>query len=1471
MLLLCLLLSILLSIPWVQTKIADYATTSINNDFGTDISIEKVDLSFLGTVRLKGVKIKDHHKDTLIFVDKLSTSILNVGSLGKGNFNLGSVALTDAYFYMKTYKNEEDSNLDVFVDAFENDAPKDSLNSFYLETDNIYLDNFNYKFENQNKETPIPFSASKTGGNIQNFIIDDSGIAAKLRGLYFIDNRTLEVVNLTTDFKYSDTGMIFNDFYLQTPKSRVESQITFSYNKGDLADFNNKIEIKADFAKSTLAISDLRKFYNELSGNDILNIEGKFRGKINDFSLNELDISSENGLQIIGDLNFKNAVDREKGFVFKGNLKKVTASYVRLKNILPGILGKNLPSEMQRFGDFTLTGTTRITEDNIDANLKVNSVLGRINTNLKLTNVTHIDDAIYDGKVEFINFNVGQFLRDPLFGKISFKGDINGSGFTLDNINTSIIGEFSKFEFKEYPYKNINVNGEYGNNLFDGELQIDDPNLKLEFKGLADLSSEVHEFDFRANIEYADLYKINLFKRDSIALLKGKMELDVDGNTFNDILGKAVFTDVFYTNQEKEYEFKEFIVTSSVKDSIKNIKIDSKDIVQGELEGNFNFDEIVPMSQNALGSIYTNYVPKEIPSNRFINFNFSIYNQIVEVFFPKFIIDSNTNIRGKIDADDNKFKLVISSPKIVAYEVEVKDILLRTDNQNKLYNSHLTASEINSKIYNVSKFNLLSRTKNDTLFFKSIFKGNTEKNTKTSKNEEYNVDFFYTINEDEKSVLGLEKSSLNFKDNEWIINPESDNQNKIVFDLNTNEFIFSPFKLVSNKQKIEFTGSIQDNNKKLLADFTQVELRNFLPVIDSLEVQGILNGTVDFVQKDGKYNPEGILLIENFKINEFEQGNLALTIKGNDSYEQYSVDLSLQNKDLKSLGATGVLDFSSEIPQIDLDVFMEGFQLISFSPLGGEVISRLRGKASGDFTIKGRLGNPDMEGSLRLIDAGMKFPYLNVDYDFVGESTISLNGQSFIFQDIDLQDIKYKTKGKLVGDITHRNFKYWFMNLDIAANNMLVLDTKDTEEALYFGTAFITGNASITGLTDQLTIDVNGRTEKGTLFVIPLKDVQTISNYRLIHFKSENVENEEEIALDAVKGLSLNIDLQVTKDATAEVVIDEVNGSKLRGTGSGELRIDINTRGKFEMYGDYTIDSGVYDFKYGGIINRPFMIQQGGVVSWSGDPADANLNVTAIYQTKANPAVILENFNTNRKIPVNLVISISGGLFTSKQEFQIKIPNANSNIASELEFVLNENDVNNNAKQFFSLLAFGNFSNPNKAEFNSNAVLAGTTSNLLANVLTDLISSDGGKFQLGVDYTQGSQNEVDNLNTDNQVDVSVSTQVSNRVIINGKVGVPVGTATQSSVVGEVKVEVLLTQEGNFRAVVFNRQNEIQYSTEEEGYTQGVGLSYQVDFNSLSGLLGKIGIGKDRKKKEKPITPRDTIIKSPYINTKKVIE
>ncbi len=1450
-----LFLVLLFSLPPVQTQLAKSLTNNLNEDFDIDLTIKRVDLSILGSVSLKGIEIRDHHKDTLIFVDKLSTSLLSVKKVIDNKLEFGNISLKGVNFHLTNYPNEPDDNLTVFIDSFE-EEPVDTVSSgFLMKSKNIYLDDFNYKQVNLKKSKIPEFSASKLGGNLEDFSIKGPNVNIKVRGLYFTDNRGLKVINLTSDFAYTKDHMEFYNTNLQTESSNVYADIKLSYARSELADFNNKVRIDGDFRRSKIVIQDLEKYYDELSGNDALTFSGKIKGKLNNFKAQNFKLKSDNGVIIDGDMEFVNAVNSENGFQFEGDIKSLTATYDDLKEVLPNVLGSTLPSEFKRLGQFTIKGFTTVTENSIISDLEIDSEIGKCIADLTINYKESIDNANYTGFVSFDAFDVGVFFNDPLFGKMSFKGDVKGSGFTIDNINTALIGEFDFLEFKEYSYKNINVNGVYQNKLFDGDLNVDDENLRMSFKGLADLSSEIYRFDFSSTIDFAELNQLNFFKRDSISIFKGNINFDLQGNNINNLVGIANFKNTSYQNINDTYDFKQFLVLSKVIDNIRKIRVDSEDIVSGELEGDFNFEDFVPLAQNALGSIYTNYTPYKLAEHQFIEFDFRIYSQIVEVFFPEVKVAPNTTIKGRINADQNKLRLRVNSPKIVAYGNTINLFQLDTDNKRRLYDTKLTAESVKTPYYNVSKLLLFNKTINDTLYFKSTFNGGLE------NKEDFNLDFYYTINKEKLSVFGVQKSNLSFKNKRWVINPKNNSNNKVTFDIKKIFYDFSPFQLESGKQKIAFQGAIKDSiYKKLVADFNQVKLENILPEVDSLDIKGTLNGTVDFIQEEGLYKPKGTLTVKDFFLNDLKQGDLSMNLEGDNSLENYKVNLSLDKDEVKSIAATGNIDFSYERPIVDLSVFLEDYSLKAFSPLGEDVLSNIRGTASGNFTLKGFLGNPTMNGSLTLSNAGLTFPYLNVDYEMDGNAVIGLEDQSFFLNDLTLRDSKYNTYGILNGNISHLNFQSWFLNLKLSSENLLILDTKDSDEALYYGAGFIDGDANIYGLTNNITFDINAKTKPKTKFVIPLKDIATVEQFKLIHFKSEKTieEKQKEIAIDAIEGVTLNINLEVTKDAQAQVVIDEVNGSDIKGSGTGNLRIEINTRGKFNMFGDYTIDNGVYSLKYGGIINKPFRIQNGGTISWNGNPYEANLNVSAIYQTNANPALLLENFNTNRKIPVNLITNISGGLFSSKQEFDIQIPNVNPTIASELDFVLNDNDVNSKMRQFMSLLTLGDFISQGRNSFDSNAVLTSTSSNIIGSFLSDLISSKDGKLQLGVNYTQGDNLDVENINTDNFVDVSVRTQISDRVVVNGKVGVPVGAQTQSSVVGEVKVEVLLNEEGNFRGVIFNRQNEIQYSAQEEGYTQGVGLTYQVNFNTLSELLTKVGLKKNKKKRKKRIK-KDSVL------------
>ena len=232
-------LVIIFSIPAVQTKLARIVTDDLNKDFGTNLEIKKVDLSFLGAVSLKGIAIKDHHLDTLIYVERLRSSLLDVKRILESNIQLKNTSLKGVYVNVKKYEDEETDNLTVFVDKFESDNPKDpKSNPFKISSSNIYFEDINYKQINENKEVPLDFAAYHGGGSLQDFSIIGPNVAIKIRGLYFTDNRGLKITNLTTDFTYSKTQMKFYDTTIQTKSSTINAQIDFNYDIKNLSKFN---------------------------------------------------------------------------------------------------------------------------------------------------------------------------------------------------------------------------------------------------------------------------------------------------------------------------------------------------------------------------------------------------------------------------------------------------------------------------------------------------------------------------------------------------------------------------------------------------------------------------------------------------------------------------------------------------------------------------------------------------------------------------------------------------------------------------------------------------------------------------------------------------------------------------------------------------------------------------------------------------------------------------------------------------------------------------------------------------------------------------------------------------------------------------------------------------------------------------------------------------------------------------------
>ena len=1441
----------LLMIPKVQTVLSHLVINQINTKYNTAIYIHKVDLSSLRVLKLKGVEIKDHHHNTMVYVKNLTINIVDYKKLLKENFDFKKVTFDELYLNIKTYKSETDDNFSHFLKSFDKPIDKRTYKEFLLNASIVQLNNSEIFIVDDNNIKPEKAFFKKVNGTLNNFKIKGSKVFATIKKLKLIDNNTLEIKDLTAQFSYSPQKIELLNTVLKTPTSTLKAELVFTYHKDDLKDFNNKVKINANIKEASISLLDVRKFYAEIGDNDQMQISSQISGTLNNLFLNDFKLKSSSNAKVNANLNLINSFDQQKPFQLNASWNQLETNYNHLSKLLPNILGKKLPPEFKSLGQINLHGNTVVTKKQLSGNVFVLSDLGEFIADGILNNIDQIENVNYDGKISIFDFNLGQYTNNKNVGLFSLDAKVKGTGFTLKKLNTNVEGVITKFQFKEYLYKNVTINGIYKNMQFNGLVTMADENIKLKFDGLADLTGKIYTYKFNAIVDYAHLNKLNLFTRDSLALLKGNLNFNVEGNSLNDLVGNINFKNASYQNEKDTYQFEDFTISSVFNEGIRHIDINSKDIIEGSLSGKFKFEELIKIARNSLGSIYTHYKPYKVSKGQFVDFQFNIYNKLIEVFYPQIKFAPNTYLKGNIVSDNEQFKLHFRSPKLEAYEYQFNDIRLQIDNKNPLFNTQLFVEQLDKDNFSFRNVNLVNKTLDDTLFIKSSMEGGLE------KSDSYQLSFYHTINKENKSVIGVEKSNITIRDNQWIINSKNLETNQIVYDETSKNININLINIESGKQKIDISGNIKvDQKKDILLKFENVEIAKVIPPIKYIKMEGILNGLVNILEENKQITPISKVEISDLKINDKAFGNLNLEIIGTNSRKKYQVDLALKRNVWNSLNAHGFIDFNPQKPTIDLDIDLENFQIDAFSTLGKETITNIRGDLYGEIKATGLLENPDINGFLYLDKAGMEIPYLNVNYQFDGTSVVEVKGQSFIFKDIDLKDATFNTTGILNGSITHNKFKDWFLDLSATTKNLLVLNTKQTENSLYYGTGYLAGEANIIGFTDRLTIDVNGKTNKNTYFVIPLSDVKTVENFKLIHFKNkENVEESKsfkEQYLENTKGLSLNFNINVTKDAVVEMVLDQSTGSYLKGSGTGDLQIEINTRGKFNMYGDFMVDNGNYNFKYGGIIDKPFKVVKGGTISWNGSPYSAQVDLEAIYNLKANPRVFLENIATNRKIPVNLITKFSGELFNTQKEFDIQIPNSSTAVNSELAFKLNDNDQNKKMRQFFSLLVTKSFFNENEFTFDGTSAISGTTSDVVSGVLSDILNTADGKFQIGVDFTAGDKRSVLNQRIDDQVDISVDTQINDRILINGKIGVPIGSKTQNNVIGEIKVEFLLNEEGSLRSTVFNRQNEIQYLDEEDGYTQGVGLSYQVDFDNFNELLEKLKLKNKKSSKNENI-------------------
>lgn len=1404
--------------------------TTVNKDFGTDIAIDEVAISPFGGVKFKNVLIRDHHQDTLIYAGRIKTSILDWKKLLDGDLIFSDLHLDEVLFNLKTYKKEKLTNLDVFINAFGEGKP--SKKHFLLIAKDAQITKGHFILTDENRVVPKDVDFTKLNIQLSDFKLYGPDVNTNILKMSFLDHRGVYVKKLSGIFSYTKKQIKLTKLEALTKEnSEIKANVALNYKIEDFADFNNKVQFDVQLASSTLASNDIRCFYKELGKNQFFYTKGNLLGTLNNLKVSQLNLVDSKKSKMIGAIRFKNLFPKKgQEFYMKGKFSTLSSSYEDLVTLLPNVLGKTLPANVEKLGKFNLVGTTELTTKDIDANFTMTTALGNVKSNFVMHSIDFIDKASYVGNVVLDNFDLGTFVSEKDLGKISLNLDIDGIGFTEKYLNTQIKGAISQMDYNNYSYHNLEVNGNFKMPIYQGKVSINDPNLNLTFDGLVDWTKKDSRFDFHIGIANANLYQLK-FANDATSLLKGDIVVQVAGNTIDNLQGDVFVNQTTYTNSKSTYFFTNFKVNSSFDENkIRTITVNSPDIVEGKIEGKYKFNQLQKLVENSLGSLYTNYKPNKVEKGQFLNFDFSINNKIVEVLFPEISIETNTVVKGKINSDKNEFKLNFNSPQIIAAKNTFDNVRINVDNKNPLYNAYIELDSIKSKYYKIRDFSLINVTMKDSLFFRTEFKGG-------AKGEDYfNLNLYHTINKDKKNVVGISKSEVKFKDYLWFLNENDTQDNRIVFDKELKEFAIEDIVLSHEHQRIELLGMIRGNSyKDLKLSFKDVNLNKITPEDELFVFDGNINGSVNFKQDKAVYRPTASLVIDHLNLNNTNLGTLDLDIEGDESLSKFAINSAIIDNDFESFNASGNLIVQNNETLLDLRLKLDQFKLATLDPIGGEVLSNIRGMVSGNATVQGNINKPEINGRLYLDKAGMSVPYLGVDYFLMDKTIVDLTDEKFLFRNNLLTDSKFATKGVLNGTIEHNNFSDWKLDLGISSKRLLALDTKDTEDAAYFGMAFINGVATIKGPTNRLFINVDAKSEKGTSIKIPINNAESVSDNAFLHFITPREKfNLQRGIVEKVRdynGLELEFDFNITPDAEVEVILDRNSGHGMKGKGNGSLLFKINTLGKFNMWGDFQAYEGTYNFRTTGI-NKRFSVKKGGSISWDGNPLRAQLNLEAVYKTTANPSLLIDNSSFNKKVPVEVIIGIKGDLMSPEPDFNIDFPTVSSVLKSEIQTKLYDKEVRQT--QALYLLSAGSFLS---AEGMSQSDLSGSLFETATGLLGNVIKSEDEKFNLGINVV-GADKRL-GKETDGRFEASISSKINERITFNGKLGVPFGGLNQTAFIGNVELLWRVNDDGTLNLRFFNKENDINYIGQGIGYTQGAGITYEVDFDTFKELVQKI--------------------------------
>ncbi|MDD3037655.1 translocation/assembly module TamB [Bacteroides sp.] len=1466
----------------MSTFIAEELSKVLN----THLTIGRINIGLLNRIIIDDVVLNDQNDKEMLKVTRLSAKF-DIFPFFKGKISISSVQLFGFNVNLNKQTPDSPPNFKFVLDAF---ASKDTIkkdNSLDLRINSVLIRRGKLSYDILSKEnTPGKFNVEHIQlqniiGNISLKALNKDSLNVGIKRLSLDEKVSgFSLKKLSMKLMANKERLNIDNFAIELPESSLKMDtIRMEYDSLEAFDhFAEKVRFSFRTMPSQITLKDISPFIPALAHfKEPITLDMEVNGTVDQLNCSHLEITADDRqFRIVGDVSLQDLSHPQDAYVF-GTLSELTANTRGV-----GFLVRNLSSNyngvapvLQHLGDISFRGEVSGYFTDLVTYGQLRTSLGDINMDLKLSSDKAKGSFAYSGAVKTEDFELGTMLGNDKLGEITFNIDVHGQHINKQLPSIELKGLIASLEYSRYKYENITLDGVYKQGGFNGKIALDDPNGSIHLNGDVNVASKTPSFNFLAVVTRFRPNDLNLTPQYPDTEFSLKVKANFTGGSVDEMIGEINIDSLEYNGPDKNYFMKNMNISATRQGGENQLKLTSE-FLTASIKGHFQYHTLPASILN----ITRRYIPslvlppkKSIEAHNNFQFDVNIYNTDIlsTIFDIPLTVYTHSTLKGYVNDALQRIRVEGYFPRLQYKDNYIESGMILCENPSDYIRARVRFTNLKKK--GAVNLSLDAQAKNDNIST-TLNWGNSAATTYSGQLSAI-AKFLRTEGEKSllKAIVDVKPTDVILNDTIWQIHPS-----RVVVDsgkVDVNNFYFS-----HRDRYVRINGRISENPEDTvkvdLKDINMGYVFDIASISDDVDFEGDASGTAyaSGILKKPVMNTH--LSVKNFSLNQGRLGDLDIYGAWDNENRGIHLDASIKDISPTPSRVTGIIHPLKPESGLDLNIEANQLNLKFLEFYMNSIADDIKGRATGKVHLYGKFKGLNLDGAV-MTDASMKFDILNTR--FAVKDTIRLAPTGLTFDHIHIADVEGHS-GTMNGYLHFQHFKNINYRFEIQANNMLMMNTKESTDIPFYGTVYGTGNAILAGNAIQgLDANIAMTTNRNTNFTYINGNVASATNNQFIKFVDktprrtiqdsvqimsyfEQMQQKRQAVEEEQKtDIRLNILVDATPDATMRIIMDPVAGDYISAKGTGNIRTEFYNKGDVKMFGSYRISQGVYKFSLQEVIRKDFVIKDGSTINFNGTPLDANMDIQASYTVnsaslndlipdEATAAVIQQP-----NVRVNCIMNLSGMLVHPTIKLGIELPNERDEIQTLVRnYISTEEQMN---MQMLYLLGIGKFYTENTRNSNQNSnvmssVLSSTLSGQLNNALSQVFETNN--WNIGTNLSTGDKGW-----TDMEIEGILSGQLlNNRLLINGNFGYRDNPMANTNFIGDFEAEWLLNRSGDIRLKAYNETND-RYYTKTNLTTQGVGIMYKKDFDKWNELFfwNNWRIRNKRKQETKKIEEQQT--------------